>query len=77
MSNLGKTVKEHKFGQNGKNKYPWSNWCDGQVWQIKQGEQFTCSMEAMRSSLSCKSKRSGQTVQYETINKTELIFQFK
>ncbi len=35
-----------------KQKYPWDEWTDGQVWQIVRGEDFDIRTSVMRTHLS-------------------------
>jgi hypothetical protein len=48
-------------GLDGK-EYPWNEWLDGRIWELKQGVDFTCPASTMsctiRSSASRKGKRA-------------------
>lgn len=46
-------------GRSRNSEYPWDQWFDGDVWELEQGEDFTTSVEGMRSVLHGAAKRLG------------------
>jgi len=67
-----------QVNQSRQNKYPWQDWCNNKSWQITQGVDFKCSVEAMISSLICKKKRdmSIKDLKYFRVNKKTIQFRF-
>jgi hypothetical protein len=45
-----------------RNKYPWSEWLDGRVWALKQGEDFTVNPTNFASSAKSWGERHDITV---------------
>lgn len=43
-------------------KYPWSEWLDGQVWELTAGEDFTVSPKDLRAMAYAKGQRLGLPV---------------
>lgn len=42
-------------------KYPYAQWFDGQMWALKEGEDFTTSVDSLRGAInSAKNKRGVQ-----------------
>jgi hypothetical protein len=40
-------------------KYPWDKWTDGRVWEVKEGVDFTCSVNIFRSVVYSHAYRKG------------------
>ena len=59
-------------------KYPWSEWTDGAVWKIRQGEDFDIELEHMQRSLHIHANNNGLKVKTrkDFTDLTALIFQF-
>lgn len=55
------TEYEFTAGRSGKN-YPWAEWFDGEIWQIKQGTDFESKPKSMRSYLAKVAKDKGVKV---------------
>lgn len=34
---------------NGRAIYPWGEWLDGSIWELTQGEDFTCALQGFRN----------------------------
>jgi hypothetical protein len=58
-----------------KAKYPWSEWTDGRVWILKQGEDFDVSPLAMRSLIYTRATKNGMSATTR-VRGEELRFQF-
>jgi hypothetical protein len=60
-------------------KYPWSEWGDGSVWEIVRGTDFDTALSSMRQTVSKAAKKRGKTVRtraYKRDGKEILVFQF-
>ena len=44
---------------NARKRYPWRMWLDGQVWELTQGEDFSCSITGMRVAARQAASRRG------------------
>lgn len=47
------------FPQGSRNKYPWKQWRNGQVWKLTRGEDFTLKMADFRSTVYAHATRYG------------------
>jgi hypothetical protein len=56
-------------------KYPWSEWMDGQAWKIKQGEDFDTPTQSFVAALHTKAKAKGMKCKTRTLG-TIIVFQF-
>lgn len=56
---MAKMLDDFQFSSGRKTKYPWNTWLNGKIWQIKQGEDFDCSVTSMYSVLVQTAKRKG------------------
>lgn len=54
-----------------RDRYPWTDWLDGQLWELKRGEDFTITTAgfvsavhhaARESNMRVRTKRRGDTV---------------
>lgn len=60
-------------------KYPWEEWTDGSVWEIRQGIDYDVATENMRVNLHMKADAQSQKVKTKKVRDEEgegLIFQF-
>jgi hypothetical protein len=60
-------------------KYPWSDWTDGSVWQIRRGEDYDVATENMRVNLHMKADALSRKVRTKKITDEHgegLVFQF-
>lgn len=55
--------------------YPWEDWEDGSIWQIRHGEDFDIPVEGMSSSLYQRAKRVCKRVKVAVRDDT-ITFQF-
>jgi hypothetical protein len=46
-------------------RYPWEQWCDGSIWEIRQGEDYDVPTENMRVNLHERAKQRVMTVRTE------------
>jgi hypothetical protein len=51
-------------------RYDWDSWLDGQVWKLKQGEDFTISLVNLRNSVFVAASKRNLKVR-TTTNKEE------
>lgn len=60
---MAKTITNHEWtdpeGRRKQNqpKYPYQDWCDGQVWELTKGQDFRISVASMRTQLGSWSRR--------------------
>ena len=60
-------------------KYPWEEWTDGSVWEIRQGEDYDVATENMRVNLHLKGEAQARKVRTHKIADDRgegLVFQF-
>jgi hypothetical protein len=43
-------------------RYPWNRWLDGQVWELKHGEDFRGKSETFRTNAKHQARRRGGNV---------------
>jgi hypothetical protein len=73
---MAKTLDTFPDYQSSQAKYPWSDWTDGQVWQIVQGEDFTLSPKSMRMTIAARASTLGLRVR-TTVQGNTVTFQFR
>jgi hypothetical protein len=56
-------------------RYPWADWTDGRVWQIKRGEDFTIRPTVMYAQLGVHASRHGLKV-VKRLRGDVIAFQF-
>lgn len=67
-------------GPQAKRRYPWPDWTDGSVWQIRRVEDYVVATENMRVNLHIKAKslaRKVKTRKFADERGEGLIFQFE
>lgn len=47
-------------------KYPWSEWTDGEIWQVRKGEDFTSDVKTFVQGLYAYAKRHDMKVEVRT-----------
>src|SRR3954471_24761344 len=60
-------------------RYPWPDWTDGSVWEIRRGEDYDASTENMRVNLHMKADALAVKVRTKKVRHDEgegLVFQF-
>src|SRR3954470_19251585 len=60
-------------------RYPWDEWTDGSVWEIRRGEDYDVATENMRVNLHMKAEallRKVRTKKVADKNGEALVFQF-
>src|SRR5687768_4810555 len=60
-------------------KYPWTDWTDGSVWQIRRGEDYDVATENMRVNLHMKADSLARKVRTKKTTDEQgegLVFQF-
>lgn len=60
MARLG----EESLFHGRRNRYPWDEWLDGQIWVLRKGEDFHSSCEAFRVTVG--NETSKRKVRYRT-----------
>jgi len=64
---MAEIVKKYDFPPTrSRNKYPWTEWLDGRIWALKQGEDFEVNPATFVSS--AKSYVERHTDTYDTVN---------
>lgn len=51
--------------QHAPRRYPWEQWCDGAIWEIRQGEDYDVPTENMRVNLHERAKQRVMKVRTE------------
>lgn len=60
-------------------RYPWAEWTDGGVWEIRRGDDYDASTENMRVNLHMKADQLAQKVRTKKVRDEQgegLVFQF-
>lgn len=73
---MAEKLQDYDFKARGTNKYPWEEWTDGDIWKIKQGEDFPVKIGSMRSILKIHATRHGFTLKTGSPEDGVLVFQF-
>ena len=75
---MAEKLESYEFSGRGHGCYPWDDWCDGSIWRIVCGEDYTVRTSSMRSQLAIKAKKLGMKVRTSQVRnkKDELVFQF-
>lgn len=60
----------------GRHTYDWETMSDGQVWQLKRGEDFNCKSKSVRAAALSWAKRRGLRVKIRMIRDTDIYIQF-
>lgn len=47
-------------------RYPWSDWTNGQIWKVKEGEDFESNLKTFVQGLYAYGKRHGLKVEVRT-----------
>jgi hypothetical protein len=56
-------IENYDFSRRGrKEKYPWAEWLDGNVWSLDAGDDFTCTSESLRTTIYAAAKKRGVSV---------------
>jgi hypothetical protein len=58
-------------------KYPWSDWQNGKWWTITKGEDFQCSVRAMRDQLHVRARATETKVKTHTDKVKTIEFTFQ
>ena len=58
-----------------KYKYPYSEWFDGQVWQLRKGRDFQCETSTMHTSLRKIGRSLGYKIRVSQPSDTILVVQ--
>lgn len=75
---MARKLKTYNFRTRGNSiQYPWDKWTDGSIWQVKKGEDFTCSLGSFIAGASSVAHRRSMRVRMnqDKVNET-ITFQF-
>lgn len=64
------------MSRHARTKYEWAEWMDGSVWQIKQGEDYTCSTVSMKGHIYSHAFKNNVKVRVRQTDDQTLAFQF-
>jgi hypothetical protein len=74
---MAKRLTAFPWDQSGRRRYPWDEWADGGVWEIRQGKDYDVPTENMRVNLHLKADALGSKARTKKVQGgTGLIFQF-
>lgn len=76
---MARKLETFPEAQERSDKYPWSEWGDGSVWEIVRGTDFDTALSSMRQTVSKAAKKRGMTARtrgYKRDGKEFLVFQF-
>ena len=58
---MAKVLSSFEFSaQSSKSRYPWADWADGKIRQLKQSEDFTCKAGALVAMARSYAKKHGK-----------------
>jgi len=57
-------------------RYPWSEWLDGQAWELEQGTDFTQSLDSMRALIAGAAIRRGGKARTRRTGEKTILVQF-
>jgi hypothetical protein len=43
-------------------RYPWEEWLDGSVWELRQGQDFTAKLPTFRANAQTQAKKRGGVI---------------
>lgn len=73
---MAKQLESFKFRTRGRvQKYPWNEWLDGSIWELKKGEDFTINTRIMRNSARSAADRRRVQIRTQIPNENTLIIQ--
>ena len=57
---MAETLESFDFNGSGRRStYPWDKWLDGQIWQLKIGEDFTCKVGSFQKAAGTQARKRG------------------
>lgn len=65
---MAKVVKDHKFTENGRQKYDWDKWLDGQIWRLEHGVDFDANCKVIQVLAHRQANQRGKKVRTATGN---------
>lgn len=75
---MAKKLKAFEFKSRGGRAvhYPWDEWADGSIWQVKKGEDFFCTVDSFVAGVYNKAKLIDKRVRVNPGNDDVVTFQF-
>lgn len=71
---MARRIDEFSPVQRGDGKYPWSDWTDGNIWELKRGDDFDSSLASMRQT--CKKVADRRGLKLETRTRKDARHEF-
>jgi hypothetical protein len=62
MARKLESFKEGGYTTPSRSRYPWDEWMDGGIWEVKRGEDFQVSEKSMASTLYAQARAKNQRV---------------
>lgn len=71
---MASTASEFKFGT--RSKYDWDTWFDGQVWELKEGEDYDNPVSARAAAYAAGKSRAkqGENITVQVSQKGKSLF---
>jgi hypothetical protein len=77
---MARKLDHYDWSQEGKKKYPWDQWCDGDTWEVVQGVDFhTEAGQFVSANLHGRARSLGKNVRTRIVrdgDQTLVRFQF-
>ena len=76
---MSKVLEEFSFKFSSKSKYPWDEWSDGRIYEIKKGIDFNCSVTGMQSQIRMRARSTSKENDQVRVSIGEddtIVFQF-
>jgi hypothetical protein len=61
---LARTLETFDFATADRGTYQWRQWLDGQIWQLRQGEDFKGKPQSFANSARRAATRAGRRLEY-------------
>ena len=75
---MSKVLEEYNFASARRGKYPWNEWTDKRIYEIKKGTDFDCSVSGMQSQIRMRAltKEVNTSVRISIGEDDTIVFQF-
>lgn len=75
---MARTLDEYDFNHRKSDRvYPWTEWVNGRIWEIEQGEDFHGTTKNFAQRLYKEARKRAMKVQVSTPEENRLVFRFR
>lgn len=72
---MAKLLETFEFTRGSAPKYPIDQWLDGNIWELKRGEDFDVKTTTLRARLSRAAKAKGMKVSAKVVDEDTFVIQ--